>query len=69
VACRKLDDKLLMCELSLVESKIFQALKNIPRAKASLTAARANANSIYCPPLLQAEIDLQSGQIFCEESD
>ena len=38
-------------------------------AKASLTASRSAANSIYVVPLLQAEIDEMSGILQCEETD
>jgi len=52
-----------------LESKIHHALLHIPRARAQLTAARTSAHSIYCPPLLQAELDIQSGILHAEEGD
>lgn len=66
---KKLDDKLLLVEVYLTESRIQMRLQNTPTSKAALTAGRAASNSIYCPPDLQAEIDLQSGIIGAAERD
>jgi len=41
----------------------------VPKSKGALTAARSNANSIYCPPILQSEIDLQAGILCSVEGD
>eukprot|EP01017_Pseudomicrothorax_dubius_P028597 TRINITY_DN3401_c0_g2_i3.p1 TRINITY_DN3401_c0_g2~~TRINITY_DN3401_c0_g2_i3.p1 ORF type:complete len:419 (+),score=156.83 TRINITY_DN3401_c0_g2_i3:115-1371(+) len=66
---KTVDDKHLLLELHLLEAKIQHSLENIPKAKASLTSARAAANSIYCPPQTQAELDLMSGVLYSEEKD
>ena len=37
--------------------------------QAALTSARTTANSIYCPPLLQAQLDLQAGAVNTDDKD
>jgi 26S proteasome regulatory subunit N6 len=44
---RKADDKHLLIEAWMIESKVYYKLENYAKSRASLTAARASSNSIY----------------------
>lgn len=66
---KQLDDKIILTEVYLLESRASHAIQNLPRAKTALTSARTTANSIYCPPLLQAQLDLQSGALNADDKD
>lgn len=66
---KTLDNKLLLVELHMLESRIQHNLRNIPKAKAALTACRASASSLYVNPDLHTNIDLQAGIIATEENE
>ena len=66
---KRLDDKLTLVEVQLLESKVYHALTNQPKARAALTSARTSAASVYTPPLLQAGLDMQSGMLHAEDQD
>ncbi|KAL8768237.1 MAG: hypothetical protein Q9209_005467 [Squamulea sp. 1 TL-2023] len=66
---KKLDDKLVLVEVQLLESRVYHALGNQPKARAALTSARTSAASVYTPPLLQAGLDMQSGMLHAEDKD
>ncbi|KIM37949.1 hypothetical protein M413DRAFT_448211 [Hebeloma cylindrosporum] len=66
---KRLDDKMILTEVHLLESRVYRGIGNLAKAKAALTSSRTAANSIYCPPTLQAALDLQSGILHAEDKD
>ena len=66
---KKLDDKLLLVEALLLESKMHRDLRSTARAKSALTTARTNATGVYCPQELAASLDVQNGLINADEKD
>jgi 26S proteasome regulatory subunit N6 len=66
---KRLDDKMALIEVHLLESRVYFALKNVAKSRAALTAARTYANAMYTPPLSQAALDIQAGLLHAEESD
>ncbi|SCU82032.1 LADA_0C02586g1_1 [Lachancea dasiensis] len=66
---KKLDDKSSLVDVHLLEAKVYHKLRNLAKSRAALTSARTAANSIYCPTLTVAELDLMSGILHCEDKD
>ncbi|KAI5997671.1 proteasome regulatory particle subunit [Pisolithus orientalis] len=66
---KKLDDKIILTEVHPLESRVYRGIGNLVKAKAALTSTRTAANSIYCPPHLQAALDLQSEILHAEDRD
>ncbi|KAL9331111.1 hypothetical protein ACSQ67_000721 [Phaseolus vulgaris] len=66
---RRLDDKLLLVEIHLLESKLHSSLRDLQKAKAALLAAKTAANAVYLPPAQQAAMDFQSGILLLEEKE
>ncbi|KAF8644776.1 hypothetical protein AX16_008282 [Volvariella volvacea WC 439] len=69
IELKRLDDKMILTEVHLLESRVYRGVGNFAKAKASLTSSRTAANSIYCPPHLQAALDLQAGILHAEDKD
>lgn len=68
-SAKNIDDKRLLVECFLLESKLIFQSHNLTRAKASLTACRASANMVHIPSSLQADIEFTAGVIHLGERD
>lgn len=67
---KKIEDRELIMEVTLEESKSAFALRNFAKAKTSLVLARTNANGAYVSTQMQAALDLQSGILYsADEKD
>eukprot|EP00041_Stephanoeca_diplocostata_P006965 m.96335 g.96335 ORF g.96335 m.96335 type:complete len:458 (+) comp16649_c0_seq1:90-1463(+) len=66
---KRLDDKMQLVEVQLMESRAYYSLSNYPKSRAALVSARTTANGVYCPPKMQAGLDLMSGIVHAQEQD
>lgn len=66
---KKIDDKMGLVKLYYLESKVYYKLRNLPRAKSSLTLSRSTSTMVYCPPLVQAKMDLLNSMYLTDERE
>ena len=59
---KKQDNKALLVEVQLLESKVYHAMGDLPKAQVALTSAKKTAKTIFCPSKLKAALNLMSGE-------
>uniref|UniRef100_A0A1I7U663 Probable 26S proteasome regulatory subunit rpn-6.2 n=1 Tax=Caenorhabditis tropicalis TaxID=1561998 RepID=A0A1I7U663_9PELO len=64
---KKLEDRELLIEVSVEESKSAFNLNNLQKARTALVTAKTSTNSAYASPQLQASVDMQSGVLYSAE--
>ena len=66
---RKTDNHGLLVRLALLQVKCYFLLQDYQKAKAAMVVTASTALTIYCPPILQGEIDAYQGMLTIAESD
>ncbi|KAL0232404.1 hypothetical protein PCE1_002745 [Barthelona sp. PCE] len=66
---QKIDDKVLLTKLYLLESTIYMRVQNFGKAKGALIAAMATAHAIHVTSELQAKLDFHNGLLHLEDED
>ncbi|KAJ7698719.1 hypothetical protein B0H17DRAFT_1259302 [Mycena rosella] len=68
---KRLEDKLILTEVHLLESKVYRSVGNVTKAKVRRPhlCVRTFGASIYMPLLLQCVLNIQSGILHAEEKD
>eukprot|EP00767_Chilomastix_cuspidata_P001755 gnl/Chilomastix_cuspidata/1882.p2 GENE.gnl/Chilomastix_cuspidata/1882~~gnl/Chilomastix_cuspidata/1882.p2 ORF type:complete len:421 (-),score=241.45 gnl/Chilomastix_cuspidata/1882:38-1300(-) len=66
---KQMDAKRPLVEIALLLSNAYSAIGNFLRAKAALILARSTAESTYCPPSLQTQLDNASGRLALHQGE
>ena len=60
---KKLDDKQLLLQIYIQQSRAYYHLKSTPKSKGALVAAKTLSHQMYVPPTVQLQLDEQSGLV------
>ena len=60
---KKLDDKQLLLQVFIQQSRAYYSLKITSKAKGALVAAKTLSHQMYVPPTVQLQLDEQSGLV------
>eukprot|EP00835_Amoeboradix_gromovi_P000880 NODE_33_length_32023_cov_0.217579.p11 type:complete len:266 gc:universal NODE_33_length_32023_cov_0.217579:3625-2828(-) len=63
VPLKKLDDKQLLLQVFIQQSRAYYYLKNTNKSKGALVAAKTLSHQMYVPPVVQLQLDEQSGLV------